>query len=98
MFGNVTALVGWIYVGEILGQKHAAHMLEACGLGSSQGGLVFRGDFTCLDFRRLQTQAPTFSGGVARNSVRCQVPRLLPTAVSGTLRGGVGQMWVRFAG
>jgi len=36
MFGNVTALVGWIYIGEIQEQKHAAHMLQACGLGSSQ--------------------------------------------------------------
>jgi len=36
MFGNVTALVGWIYIGEIQDQKHAAHMLQACGLGFSQ--------------------------------------------------------------
>jgi hypothetical protein len=28
MFGGVTALVGWIYVGEVQGQKHAAHMLQ----------------------------------------------------------------------
>jgi len=35
MFGNVTALVGWIYIGKIQEQKHAAHMLQACGLGSS---------------------------------------------------------------
>ena len=35
MFGNVTTLVGWIYIGEIQEQKHAAHMLQACGLGSS---------------------------------------------------------------
>jgi len=38
MFGNVTALVGWIYIGKIQEQKHDAHMLQACGLGSSQGG------------------------------------------------------------
>ena len=37
MLGNVTALAGWIYIGEILEQKHASHMLQACGLGSSQG-------------------------------------------------------------
>ena len=36
MFDNVTALVGWIYIGEIQEQKHAAHMLQTCGLGSSQ--------------------------------------------------------------
>jgi len=36
MFGNVTALVGWIYIGKIQEQKHHAHMLQACGLGSSQ--------------------------------------------------------------
>jgi len=36
MFGDVTALVGLIYIGEIQEQKHAAHMLQACGLGSSQ--------------------------------------------------------------
>ena len=35
MFGNVTAVVGWIYIGEIQEQKHAAHMLQTCGLGSS---------------------------------------------------------------
>ena len=37
MFGNVTALVGWIYIGEIQEEKDAAHMLQACGLGLSQG-------------------------------------------------------------
>jgi len=36
MFGNVTALVGWIYVGGLKRQKHAAHTFQACGLGSSQ--------------------------------------------------------------
>ena len=36
MFGNVTALVGLIRIGEIQEQKHAAHMLQACGLGSTQ--------------------------------------------------------------
>jgi len=36
MFGNVAALVGWIYIGEIQEQKHAGHMLQACGPGSSQ--------------------------------------------------------------
>jgi len=36
MFGNVTALVGWIYIGEVQKQKHAASMLQACGLGFSQ--------------------------------------------------------------
>ena len=35
MFGDVTDLVGWIYVGKIQKQKHATHMLQACGLGSS---------------------------------------------------------------
>jgi len=32
---NVTNLVGWIYIVEIQEQKHTAHMLQACGLGSS---------------------------------------------------------------
>ena len=36
MFGNVTALVGWIYIGEIQEQRHPAHMLQACGLRSSR--------------------------------------------------------------
>ena len=36
MFGNVTDLVGWIYIGEIQELKHAAHMLQACGLRSSE--------------------------------------------------------------
>jgi hypothetical protein len=40
MFGNVTALVGWNYTGEIQEQKHAAHMLQACGLGFSHTALV----------------------------------------------------------
>ena len=35
MFGNVTARVGWIYIGKMQGQTHEAHMLQACGLGSS---------------------------------------------------------------
>ena len=42
MFGNVTALEGLHWV--IQGQKHASHMLQACGLGSSphaeRGGQV----------------------------------------------------------
>ena len=50
MFGNVAALVGWIHVGVIQGQKHAAHMLQACGLGSSQAELV-EGIFAALAAR-----------------------------------------------
>ena len=30
MFGSVTAFVGWICIGEVQGQKHAAHMRQAC--------------------------------------------------------------------
>jgi len=40
MFGNVTALVGLHVTGKYRDEKHAAHMLQACGLGSSQGGPV----------------------------------------------------------
>jgi len=36
MLGNVTALVGWHVTGKMQGRKHDAHMLQACGLGSSQ--------------------------------------------------------------
>ena len=35
MFGNVTALVGLHVTGKYRDKKHAAHMLKACGLGSS---------------------------------------------------------------
>ena len=35
MFGNVTALEGVACDWGIQGQKHAAHMLQACGLGST---------------------------------------------------------------
>ena len=35
MIGNVTALKGVAGDREIQGQKHAAHTLQACGLGSS---------------------------------------------------------------
>ena len=41
MFGNVTALEGSHVTGKIQEQKHAAHMLQACGLGSSQGGCEY---------------------------------------------------------
>ena len=37
MFGNVTAPEGWHVTGKYR-TKHDAHMLQACGLGSSQGG------------------------------------------------------------
>ena len=40
MFGNVTAFVSWIYIGEIQKQKHAAHVLQACGLGSPQSEMT----------------------------------------------------------
>ena len=36
MFGNVTALVGLHVTGKIQELKHAAHLIQACGLGSSQ--------------------------------------------------------------
>jgi len=36
MFGNVTALVGLHVTGKYR-EKHYAHMLQACGLRSSQG-------------------------------------------------------------
>ena len=35
MFGNVTALVGLHVTGKYRDEKHAAHMLQECGLGSS---------------------------------------------------------------
>ena len=34
MCGNVTVVVGWIYIGEIRELKHAARVLQAVGLGS----------------------------------------------------------------
>jgi len=35
MFRNVAALEGFARDWEIQGHEHAAHMLQACGLGSS---------------------------------------------------------------
>ena len=40
MFGNVTALEGLHVTVEIQARKHDAHMRQACGLGSSQGGVI----------------------------------------------------------
>ena len=40
MFGNVTALVGLICIDEMQEQKHAAHLLQLCGLGSSQDYVI----------------------------------------------------------
>ena len=53
MFGKVTAFVGWIYIGEIQVPKHAAHMLQACVLGSSQVmSPIEKGErgFSCREF------------------------------------------------
>ena len=69
---------------EIQGQKHAAHMLQACGLGSSHSGRL------CLDFRAclVQTEAlVTVNGG----SHDCQVMKSYPatrwaTRVSSSLK------------
>ena len=36
MFGNGTTLVGLNVTGKYRDEKHDAHMLKACGLGSSQ--------------------------------------------------------------
>ena len=40
IFGNVIALEGLARDWEIQGQQHGAHMLQACGLGSSQSGTL----------------------------------------------------------
>ena len=58
MFGNVTALEGLHVTGKYR-TKHDAHMLQACGLGSSQGGGGDLGliddDHNHLAHRNLQT-------------------------------------------
>ena len=40
MFGNVTALVGLHVTGKYRDEKRDAHMLQACGMGSSHEGRV----------------------------------------------------------
>ena len=40
MFGNVTALQGSHVTGRYRDEKHDAYMRQACGLGSSQAGIL----------------------------------------------------------
>ena len=68
MFGNVTALVGWIYIGELQKQKHAAHMLQACGLGSSQvmsACVLLRADGRSRTVQRWRPAAAAMATAVA---------------------------------
>ena len=44
MSGNVTALEGSHVTGKYRDEKHAAHMHQACGLGSSQAKRDSAGD------------------------------------------------------
>ena len=54
MFGNVTARVGWTCMEEVQEQKHAAHMIQACGLGCSQVMSPARDPHTVLGYLKGQ--------------------------------------------
>jgi len=77
MVGNVTALGGCIYIGQIQELRHAAHMLQACGLESSHRRRTFmrRRSSICFfltasDTHALPPPAPSSLGSRGVRGVR----------------------------